>query len=75
VRIGGDMVISPHPLFLLNFRELRYGEVLRIFLPRTPVNRGRQEGRARSLKVTPIERPSFARLRLAGSPTLEHEVD
>jgi hypothetical protein len=30
----------------LDFRELRLGEVLRIYLPRTPVNRGKNEGRS-----------------------------
>jgi hypothetical protein len=36
----------------LDFRELRQGEVLRIPLPRTPVNRGKIEG------LSPMLRPS-----------------
>jgi hypothetical protein len=42
-----------------NFGELRMGEVRRIHLPRTPVNKGRKEGRSPSVGPGPSRHADF----------------
>jgi hypothetical protein len=43
--VPGEANFPANPLNAENFVEIVKGEVLRIYLPRTPVNRDKQENR------------------------------